>query len=442
MILKYFSRIFLISTILLPSLSFSCYFQPKADKISPDEIPTALVLQGELVSRISEVGIIKASKSFKVHAPFRGKISNLAEEGSHVQEGDTVLWMDAEEIKEKLEAESKLLISEKASLEKVEEEIESAIQLYSLEARIKKAILDISQKELEEEQTRYEKYKDLFDQGLIPYEGNDGLREAKSRYEQKKLEVTSNEAEYLKAKENYERGQKIKKAELLNFKVRSEERLRRYRKLKRNLERSVVTSPVSGVITFPKVWIMRENRKVQKGDQVHTWMQAFLEICDTSSFEIKTQIDEKLVSKISENQTVEITVEALQGITINGKVHKIDSFAIDRTESEGRGYISKKAKNISKVFPVTIFLDDMKEGLQPGMSVAVDYILWKLPDRIKIPSEAIFSSGDTSIVFVMKKEKPVERAITIGEKTDDFIEITEGLKEGESICLLDPRTLG
>jgi len=180
----------LLGSLFLLFMQFACYFQPKNNKISPEEIPAMAAIKGELVSKITEVGIIKASKSFKVHAPFRGKISGLAEEGSYVHQGDEVLWMDAEEVKEKLEAESKLLISEQASLEKVEEEIKSAIELYAFEAKIKKAILDISQKEMEEEKARYAKYKKLFDQGLIPYEGNDGLREAKSRFDQKKLEVS------------------------------------------------------------------------------------------------------------------------------------------------------------------------------------------------------------------------------------------------------------
>jgi hypothetical protein len=59
----------------------------------------------------------------------------------------------------------------------------------------------------------------------------------------------------------------------------------------------------------------------------------------------------------------------------------------------------------------------------------------QIPDVVKVPLEAVFEKEGRTVVYLESK-KEVE--VKVGRRNDMEIEITEGLKGGEKICLVDP----
>ena len=78
--------------------------QRKGDR-DEGSIETVLVKQGRFVAKIVEVGEMQALNAKSISGPFWGRIGGLVPEGTVVQPGDTVLWMETGEIEDDIEEE-------------------------------------------------------------------------------------------------------------------------------------------------------------------------------------------------------------------------------------------------------------------------------------------------------------------------------------------------
>jgi Cu(I)/Ag(I) efflux system membrane fusion protein len=55
-------------------------------------------------------------------------------------------------------------------------------------------------------------------------------------------------------------------------------------------------------------------------------------------------------------------------------------------------------------------------------------------EKLAIPEDSVLHSGDRSFVFVVKEKGRFEpRPVSLGQKTGDFFEVIDGLKEGEEV---------
>ena len=55
-----------------------------------------------------------------------------------------------------------------------------------------------------------------------------------------------------------------------------------------------------------------------------------------------------------------------------------------------------------------------------------------------IPKECVFEKDSLDVVFVQNGEKFVQREVQLAFKGEDFIEIKEGVAEGEKLSLSEP----
>jgi HlyD family secretion protein len=81
------------------------------------------------------------------------------------------------------------------------------------------------------------------------------------------------------------------------------------------------------------------------------------------------------------------------------------------------------------------------EPLAPGMDGSVKLNTYNQPAAIAVPAKAVFSADedeDRHYVFVTQDGKPSRRNVTLGYRTDDQAEVTDGLAEGETILLEKP----
>jgi membrane fusion protein (multidrug efflux system) len=71
--------------------------------------------------------------------------------------------------------------------------------------------------------------------------------------------------------------------------------------------------------------------------------------------------------------------------------------------------------------------------LNPGTFARVNMILERFPEAIKIPSEAILTVLDGNSVFICKNGKAITVPVKTGIRTDNEIQITQGLSAGDSL---------
>ena len=157
-------------------------------------------------------------------------------------------------------------------------------------------------------------------------------------------------------------------------------------------------------------------------------------IYDRSQLTFEMDIDEQDISQIQVGQKVEVTADALDGQSFTGVVDKIN---INGTTASGH-----------TSYPVTVLVDGSPEELYPGMNVSAKIIVEEVGNVLALPVEAV-ERGNTVLVAtpecldekgnVVDVTATEERQVTLGRNDDNYIEIVDGLEEGEVILAPSPQ---
>lgn len=151
-------------------------------------------------------------------------------------------------------------------------------------------------------------------------------------------------------------------------------------------------------------------------------------IYDLSELSFVMTIDELDISAVQVGQTVEITADALDGQSFTGVV---DSVSINGTTINGK-----------TTYPVTVVVDGAPAQLYPGMNVSAKIIVEEVGSALCIPVDYV-SRGNVVLVAlpgcldeagtVIDLTKMEERQVTLGSSNDEYIQILDGLEEGDVV---------
>ena len=188
------------------------------------------------------------------------------------------------------------------------------------------------------------------------------------------------------------------------------------------LDSYTITSPISGTVI---------EKNLKAGDQLNGGDSgAMAVIYDLSQLELQMDVSELDIGQIQPGQTVEITAEALPGQTFTGVVEKV---SVNGTTTDG-----------FTTYPVTILLSEYGD-LNPGMNVSADIIVERSENALCVPAEAVNSDGTVLVagegafaedgVTIADPSKIESRPVTLGRGNQDYVEITSGLEEGETVLL-------
>ncbi len=186
------------------------------------------------------------------------------------------------------------------------------------------------------------------------------------------------------------------------------------------LDNYTLKSPISGTII---------DKTYKQGDNLETGKQ-LCTIFDLSYLSFTMYVDELDIKQVEVGQKVQITADAVEGQTFEGTITKV---SINGTTSQG-----------ATTYPVTVRIDEMGE-LLPGMNVDAAVILSEAKDVLSVPVEAV-SRGERVLVKTEGPEAAVEgnpeglpvgyayRDIEVGVSDGDYIEISSGLAEGDTVA--------
>lgn len=352
------------------------------------EVPTFPVSRGEFTLSLKANGTVDAKRNYTISAPrVRGlQITWLAPEGSHVEKGDPVIRFDAtQQMSDLAEYESSLKIAN-TTLERSKKEY--TIQEKQLQLDLQKA------------QRKYDEQK---------HEAPQLAEEARLELELAKLNMQA-KLDQIKAD--------MEKAELEV--QRASEKVKM---AKRELDQMTMTAPMPGMVVYLEIWKGGTMGKVQEGDS--PWPgQGLVNLPDLSDMIVDATVSEVDAAKVDSGQQVQVTLDALPDTVYHGVVTKKSTLA------RKKDYNSK-----INVFDVEVTISDHDEALKPGMSASCQIILDRLEDVVAVPIEAVFEKEGRTLVYLDNK-KP--REVTVGRRNDMSIEITDGLDEGEAVCLVDP----
>ena len=182
---------------------------------------------------------------------------------------------------------------------------------------------------------------------------------------------------------------------------------------KTNLEKATLKAPLAGVVAAVNLKL---------GESAGGGQAAFV-LVDNSLFHIDVTVDEVDVARIAIGQPLKVTLDALPGQAINGKVDQIAP-----TATVNGGVVS---------YAVRLVLDSTDAPLRAGMSATADIVVDRATNVVLIPNWAIRRDRDTGEVLasVLKDGKPVEVPVTLGLRNETFSEVKDGVNAGDTVAV-------
>jgi HlyD family secretion protein len=160
-----------------------------------------------------------------------------------------------------------------------------------------------------------------------------------------------------------------------------------------------------------------------------------LTIADLHNLIINAHINQADIIRLHQDQTVEVAVEAVPGLTVIGRVERIAPQATIRNNIKG--------------FAVRIFLKDADKRIRPGMTANIKIPVASADNVVAVPLAAVFTDHDPQTykteryVYVKRGEEEFERRpITIGVSDFFYAEVQYGLNPGEVVALEPPKEEG
>ncbi len=385
------------------------------------KVTTEKVKKRTLVETVSANGKIQPELDIKISPYISGEVVELyVKEGDPVKEGDLLAKIDPKIYVSGYERAAATLQMQKASL------ANSKARLAQVKAQFSKA------------QEDFKRNKKLFDQNVISQADFDA---ATSAYEVAKEEVKA-------AEEN------VKAAE---YSVNSAEAS--LKEAKENLTRTNIYSPADGTVS---------TLNVEKGERVTGASQfssgtEIMKIANLKRMIVVVEVNENDIVRVSKGDTCIIEVDAYLNRKFKGVVTEM------ATSANVTGVSADQVTNFEvKILILQSSYQDMIDGnnvssspFRPGMSASVEIQTETEKDVPTVPIQAVTTRPDTTGVIKEKKsegnsenkdeaaakekEELVEyvflydngkakmQKVKTGIQDDMYIQIKEGVKEGDEV---------
>ena len=181
----------------------------------------------------------------------------------------------------------------------------------------------------------------------------------------------------------------------------------------KQLDEATLTAPFDGVVA---------SVDVDEGDTISA-TTAIIHLVDLNTLELIVEVDEIDMPGVGLGQRAIITVDAVVGVELEGKVTFIPPEAKEKT-----GLV---------LYDVEISFDVPQDlGLRGGMSATADIVIDERSDVLLVPNQAItLDNQGNSVVTVMVNELTQEKKVVIGISNGSHTEILGGLNEGEIVVV-------
>jgi len=391
----------IIFAVLLLLVAVFFIFKEKAQPKKVTALPTVRAIKGDISSKITALGTVKAIQEQEVYSSIQGTVEYVAKEGQQVNKGDVILKINAEELDREFEQAQSRVTQQQLELSKLlkgprPEELEKARLNYQNAIVAYEAALD-----------DFERNQVLFDSEAI---SEKEFLSAKRELEAKKNQLSVAELE-LKLLENPDETEiALKQAAL-------EEAEQYLESLRKKLNKTVVCAEFDGIVL---------EQNIMPGMTV-TPGTLLLRVGDHSGLQVEVNVNEYDSASIKLGQKAEISGQGFGDRTYSGEIVRIAPSASVAQTSRGSETVVKTVIKVS----------DHDEHIKPGYSATVEITVDEKQNAILIPLECVIEEEGSKYVVVVKDGNISKRDVETGIENDLYIEIIQGLLEGEEL-LQDP----
>jgi len=367
----------------------------------PSTIPTYEVNTQRFSIEINANGEIEAAESQKIIAPGRRPmmLAWLADENTHVNEGDVIARFDAERI----------------TRDKNEEEF--AVRKLQQDIINSQASQTQEKQDIKSEQNFIEEEFAFVDRFAI-----DDLR----IYSQLDIIDTLQNRDFLEAKDSFLAWKETSVLEqhdsamsVLDIKKQGHQsKLQQYLSALKQLE---VTAPYSGLLVYVKD---RRGEKPSVGNTVFPG-SPIAEIPNLENLQARLYVLADDAIDLANGQNVDIQLDAFPNKTFSGELSSVAAFPREI-----------KRGNPIKYYELTASINDQDTTiLKPGRKLSATIRVTQPMDTIAVPLQSIIYEQEQSFVYLQTGNEFSKQPVTTGRKNLYFIEITSGLTLNDAIAL-------
>lgn len=352
-------------------------------------VQVAQVARETITAKVSANGKIQAVKKVDISANLMGQVTRLAvKEGDPVKAGAFLLEIDPERAK--------------ASVAGLEAAAAAAEQdLATARARLTQARSDFQRAEANRAA------------GII----------SQSDYEQLRTALATTEAGAQAAQRRMEQS----RANLRESRV--------------SLSKTVITAPMDGVVTA---------RRIEQGETAVIGVQnqpgtVLLTISDMSKVEAELEVDEASIPNVKLDQKAQVRIDAYPNQVFDAVVTEV-----------GGSPLLKATQNEATKFKVKVQLQNPPLTIKPGLSAQAEIFTGSRENAVAIPLQALVmkeikpkegqkpapgAPKEEEGVYLLENGKARFQAVKTGLLGELNVEVTEGLKGGETLVTGPFRTL-
>ncbi len=174
------------------------------------------------------------------------------------------------------------------------------------------------------------------------------------------------------------------------------------------IEKTEIRAPFDGVIGL---------RSVSVGSYISP-QSRIATLQSINPMKVDFSVPQKYFGLIKEGKTIYVKLAAT-GKTYTGKVYAVEP-KIDQT---------------TRTIKARAIVPNERAELSPGAYVEIDIILEEIKDAILVPTEVVIPDIEGEKVFVYKNGKAVPQLIRTGIRTENQIQIVEGLNLGDTLIV-------
>jgi multidrug resistance efflux pump len=451
------------------------------------EEPTNLVFEavkkGPLEITITERGNLESANNEQIICMVEGEagtgILRIREEGTRVKEGDWLVELDSAKLKNDLTAQEITLETSNAALKTAEKNLE--IQETQNESDVSAAKLKIQLADLD-----LAKYKDgdyIQEKDSIKGEielATEDVTRAEDKYAftqrlakkgyAKMSEVVADKVALQKANislqvaemkmnvlENYTKGRQV--AELQENAKESKRELERveltgkaavdkcqaelkaaqkkyeveqstYNKIKEQIKYCMITAKRDGMVVYVNTRaggfrgstepLIYEGAKVKE-------RQPIINLPDVTKMQVNARIHESKIAMVRVGLPATIHLDAQAGETFRGEVAMVSAVSTSGNWPN---------INLKEYITYIKLTDDVEKvsQLKPGMTAEIEILIDRLTDVLQAPVQSFVERGGRHFAWALVGGQLVRKEVKVGKSNEQFMEILEGLSDGERLA--------
>jgi HlyD family secretion protein len=207
------------------------------------------------------------------------------------------------------------------------------------------------------------------------------------------------------------------------------------------LRKTSVYSPIDGTIS--KLNVELGERVVGTAQMAGTEM---MRVANLADMEVQVDVNENDIVRLKQDDTALINVDAYKDRTFKGIVKEIASSAeSDQTATEKVTNFTVKIQILESSYSDMVENSSLPTPFRPGMTADVAIQTNRAQDVLAVPilsvtvrksknaRDTTSNASEKEVVFLYKDGKAVQQEVKTGIQDDVYIEIKDGLKQGETV---------